>query len=821
MKHSVFAILWYIKTFKSLTILELYNHIASKTTVTALELRKLEKVMIKTKMRYMDLKYLKKCDNLGLVPEFLKFKPPKLNVYEKVDSFYRKVLLEQIGLANKEFHSIKKEKNDLKNIICNKLSISQYYLVISHIKEKSIKNLVIEKKNTHQKKLFVLWNNQRKSKIPDCVVNLSSYKPSVSEQAALMYGFKHSILPKTIDEITTKALIENQINNICIKEKKVLNYDTLDSLRNKTVKFISESIKVCSSNKNKAIHKSLLGISRNKSIKCLRMDKSNGVVILNTEDYIEKMDVIIQDKSKFKELEFDLNSKSFNKAPWYLKERNVYRFMNKYIKPLVDDKTYYKLIPKGTQPGKMYGFAKNHKENCPLRPVLSAINTPEYNLCKWLEGELKPYLKGDYIINSSLEFIEKLNEVHPLRTDSLVTFDIKSLYTNVPLEETINGVAEVMFTENPDSIFAKSQISKTVFKNLLRTCSQSVFIFHGKVYQQIDGLSMGSPLAPLLANWFVSKLETELLNNFKKPKIFCRYVDDLFCIFENQDEIQPFYDQLNSMHKDLTFTMQTCDEDKLPYLDTNVEIKDRRFSTTIYRKPSSTDTIMNYNSCVPQAWKRNLVKGFYYRNKRLVSKDVQNSEWLKTRHLLIKNSFPPKFIDDLTKQIEMTSLNENKQTTKEKHFVSIPYINRVSEKYGRNITKILEDSGVNINVSYRTCKVGSYFSLKDSVNKYYKSRVVYKFKCPGDLDNQYIGETERQLFVRIEEHIKPSNSAVFEHIENCSFCKNCSNIYNCFEILKVCNSYNNLLAVEALLIKKFQPNLNNKLGPYKGSRVNM
>ena len=154
----------------------------------------------------------------------------------------------------------------------------------------------------------------------------------------------------------------------------------------------------------------------------------------------------------------------------------------------------------------MYDFAKNHKDNCPLRPVLSAINTPEYNLWKWLENEMSPYLKDVHIINSSLECIDKLNEVQPLKTDSLVTFDIKSLYTNVPLEETINGVAEVIYADNPDSIFAKSQISKTVFKNLLRTCSQRYFIFNGKVYQQIDGLSMGSPLAPLLANWFVSKL---------------------------------------------------------------------------------------------------------------------------------------------------------------------------------------------------------------------------------------------------------------------------------------------------------------------------
>ena len=228
---------------------------------------------------------------------------------------------------------------------------------------------------------------------------------------------------------------------------------------------------------------------------------------------------------------------------------------------------------------------------------------------------------------------------------------------------------------------------------------------------------------------------------------------------------------------------------------------------------------MNYNSCVPQSWKINLIKSYYYRIKRLVSKEIQDSEWLKIRELLIKNSFPPKFIDDQIEQIEISGLNENKETTKEKQFLSIPYINKVSEKFGRNIRKILEESGINIYVSYRTLKVGSYFSLKDSVSKFYKSRVVYKFKCPGDLDNQYIGETERQLFVRIQEHITPSNSAVFEHIESCYCCKNFSNIYDCFETLKVCNSYNNLLAVEALLIKKVQPNLNNKLGPYKGSRV--
>ena len=122
-------------------------------------------------------------------------------------------------------------------------------------------------------------------------------------------------------------------------------------------------------------------------------------------------------------------------------------------------------------------------------------------------------------------------------------------------------------------------------------------------------------------------------------------------------------------------------------------------------------------------------------------------------------------------------------------------------------------------MAYNTQKIRNNFSLKDSVNDMYQSCVVYKFKCPGDLDNQYIGETERQLFVRIKEHATPSNSAVFKHIENCVFCKNCNNIFDCFNIVKKCISYNELLSTEALFIKKLQPNLNNQLGPDKGSRV--
>ena len=94
-------------------------------------------------------------------------------------------------------------------------------------------------------------------------------------------------------------------------------------------------------------------------------------------------------------------------------------------------------------------------------------------------------------------------------------------------------VADDVYSNENLSVFTKSKITKKVFKNILKTCSQSIFCFNNQVFKQIDGLSMGSPLAPLLANWFVSKLETNLLNEIQ-PKMYTRYVDDIFTIFPNE-----------------------------------------------------------------------------------------------------------------------------------------------------------------------------------------------------------------------------------------------------------------------------------------------
>ena len=82
----------------------------------------------------------------------------------------------------------------------------------------------------------------------------------------------------------------------------------------------------------------------------------------------------------------------------------------------------------------------------------------------------------------------------------MATFDIKSLYTQVPVKEVINDILVTVYERKNKSIFQNSNITKNVLKNMLNLFSNAVFLYNNKVLQQTNGMAMGAPLAPLLAN---------------------------------------------------------------------------------------------------------------------------------------------------------------------------------------------------------------------------------------------------------------------------------------------------------------------------------
>ena len=80
----------------------------------------------------------------------------------------------------------------------------------------------------------------------------------------------------------------------------------------------------------------------------------------------------------------------------------------------------------------------------------------------------------------------------------MASFDVTSLFTNIPLDETIKIIADQLFSNsNNFEGFSRDEFVK-LFNLAVKNCH---FIFNGKFYDQIDGVAMGSPLGPLLANW--------------------------------------------------------------------------------------------------------------------------------------------------------------------------------------------------------------------------------------------------------------------------------------------------------------------------------
>ena len=261
----------------------------------------------------------------------------------------------------------------------------------------------------------------------------------------------------------------------------------------------------------------------------------------------------------------------------------------------------------------------------PLRPVISNIGTATYELSRYLAGILKPLTRSEYSVESSKDFVDMLRNKSLPPDFSLVSFDVVSLFTKVPLDFTIDLILNKIYDERQ----IVTKISRQQMKKLLLICTKEMhFSFNGKMYQQIDGVAMGSPLGPVIANIFMSELEQTLVPTLSDDvSLWTRYVDDTF-VFVREGSIQKVMDCLNGFHPSIQFTHKCEVDRKIPFLDVNVSTReDRGFDTEIHRKSTDMNIYIQWNAFAPKAWKIGTLKGLVRRAFTLCSTvDARNKE---------------------------------------------------------------------------------------------------------------------------------------------------------------------------------------------------
>ncbi|XP_054715271.1 uncharacterized protein LOC129224748 [Uloborus diversus] len=348
------------------------------------------------------------------------------------------------------------------------------------------------------------------------------------------------------------------------------------------------------SNVSNAERKAIKSLNEDKSIVILPADKGNATTVLNTEDYRRKIRDLL-DPTIYVKLRRDPTSRILKKTNSLI------------MKSTLPEKTKETISSSEALIPRLYGLPKIHKEELPLRPIVSAINSPTHLLSKHLASLLKPHVGAtESFVRDSSHFIEKLKTYSLQSTDILVSFDVVSLFTRVPIKEAMEKVREIFSPDIAD-----------LFQHVLTT---TYFQWNNDIYEQIDGVAMGSPLSPVIANFYMEKFEEVALSTAEKqPTCWLRYVDDTFVIWSHgKDELHRFLIHINSQHENIQFTMETENDGKLPFLDVLVSRRDDgSLGHRVYRKPTHTDRYLHKDSNHHPRQKRGVMKTLFVRANRI------------------------------------------------------------------------------------------------------------------------------------------------------------------------------------------------------------
>ncbi|XP_057298389.1 uncharacterized protein LOC130629264 [Hydractinia symbiolongicarpus] len=213
-------------------------------------------------------------------------------------------------------------------------------------------------------------------------------------------------------------------------------------------------------------------------------------------------------------------------------------------KEYINDKQYYRLKPCDGPPPRFYGLPKIHKQGNPIRPIVSCTGTPLYNLSKFVASILSKFTVSDYSKNSK-EFSEYIREIKIADNECMVSFDVTSLYTSVPIKDTLN-----IIIENDVAFGEKTKIPVPDFLRLVELLlTKTWYLFNKNFYTQTDRVAMGGLASSVVAEIYMQAHETAaLLTSDRRPKVWKRFVDDVFAIIK-RSHLEEFHEHINGLHQ--------------------------------------------------------------------------------------------------------------------------------------------------------------------------------------------------------------------------------------------------------------------------------
>ena len=764
-----------------------------------------------------DLQYLQTCLSNGVISAALKRKIIRCHLHPSPPVCEQYIRTEVEELQNR----LALQRRKLSQLLTVVTDLPLYPLLVFQKHCKIVLQRCVANSTSRQDRRLGLSTPWANGFYPDPIdrhiQNLSSVTLTLTEKQALSRGLKFAV-PRAPKQPLIDAEFEKFYYQL--SDLVPISHDAQAKLK-------ADIVATSKSYGNTSLPKSVLSkdhfdalksLHKNTNIVICPPDKGNAVVVIDRSSYNEKMMHILSDKTKF-----SLDKKQSD-CTLDLEKQVSTRLTALVKNGALTEKAAAKLMPRGSCLPRLYGLPKMHKPDVPLRPILSMIGSPTHKLAQWLASCLVPISQHlcSFSVQDSFEFVEQIRQVN-LKDQFMCSFDVTSLFTNVPLEETIDII---------EFLISKLNINPPIpvddFTSLLRLCTKNVqFSFDQKLFTQIDGVAMGSPLGPVLANIFLGYLEKYVLTPAisepqQKPALFLRYVDDTFAVFSSPALATQFLQVLNQLHPQIKFTLesQSPDDGSLSFLDVKVSRRsDGTAVTSVYRKPTWSGLYLHFLSFAPLSYKKGLVKTLFDRSRKICATELLDEELVFLTKTLEANGYPLPFIKEHSaiRQHDPEAITAG--PAGKKIVIALPFLGDGAANHLRN--KIVSSTkaaypAAEPRVIFRSQAI-RIRSPKDSVAASRRSHVIYKFEC--GCGSTYVGRTERQLGVRISEHLprwlrqranrtsRTCQSAITRHAVQCNLFNPTADPCNYFRILTSSPCKFTLRILEALFISRHKPPL--------------
>ena len=239
-----------------------------------------------------------------------------------------------------------------------------------------------------------------------------------------------------------------------------------------------KNAKLPRSNTSQQEKTAIKALKLDKSIHILSADKGNATVVMSTIEYDHKVtDILSTDTYR-----------CLPKNPTPTIERKITnKLRSLHQSQTINTPLYRHLKPSGSACPRFFGQPKIHKPGVPLRPIVSSRGGPTYNTARHLTKILHPLVGlTPHHITNSIQFVGIIKDLKLRQSDILVSFDVVSLFTNIPTQEAC-FIAKQRLQADP-SITDRTSLNPEQIHELLLTCvSSSCFRRRDKFFQQTTG----------------------------------------------------------------------------------------------------------------------------------------------------------------------------------------------------------------------------------------------------------------------------------------------------------------------------------------------